>query len=145
MPELSLDQAQAMIARTLSRARELALKPLAVVVLDERGVVKASACEDGTSLRRFDIAHAKAYGAIALGMGSRSIGKRAREQPHFVAAVSHVTDGALIPVAGGVLIRNRDGGLVGGMGVSGDTSDHDEIVALAGIGAVGLVADPGSD
>lgn len=145
MPDLTLPQAQVILVRALSRARELSLKPLAVVVLDARGAVKASACEDGTSLRRFDVAHAKAHGAIALGMGSRTIGKRAREQPHFVAAVSHVVHGALVPVAGGVLIRSHDGELLGGVGVSGDTSDQDEAVAMAGIDAAGLVADPGSD
>lgn len=145
MPDLTLPQAQAILSRALSRARELTLKPLAVVVLDARGAVKASACEDGTSLRRFDVAHAKAYGAIALGMGSRTIGKRAREQPHFIAAVSHVVQGTLIPVAGGVLIRNHDGELLGGVGVSGDTSDQDEAVAMAGIDDALLIADPGSD
>ena len=103
---------------------------------------QAAAAEDGTSLKRTEIAHGKAHGALALGMGSRAIAKRAEGQGSFIAAVSHVAGGALIPVPGGVLVR--DGAtLLGAVGVSGDTSDNDEVAALAGIAAVGLAADPG--
>ena len=145
MPELTLPIAQTIIATALSHARELKLKPLAIVVLDDRGTVKAAASEDGTSLRRFEVAHGKAYGALALGLGSRSIGKRAREQPSFVAAASHIAGGALVPVPGGVLLKNSDGVLLGSVGASGDTSDNDERVVLAGIEAAGLLGDPGAD
>lgn len=145
MGDLTLPIGQTIIAKALSQARELNLKPLAIVVLDDRGAVRAAAAEDGTSLRRFEVAHGKAYGALALGLGSRSIGKRAREQPSFVAAVSHIAGGALVPVPGGVLLKNRDGVLLGSVGASGDTSDNDEHVVLAGIEAVGLVGDPGAD
>lgn len=145
MGDLTLPVGQTIIAKALSHARELNLKPLAIVVLDDRGAVRAAAAEDGTSLRRFEVAHGKAYGALALGLGSRSIGKRAREQPSFVAAVSHIAGGALVPVPGGVLLKNRDGILLGSVGASGDTSDNDERVVLAGIEAVGLVGDPGAD
>jgi uncharacterized protein GlcG (DUF336 family) len=145
MSEFTLAVAQKIIAEALSLARKLDLKPLALVVLDDRGAVRAAAAEDGTSLRRFEVAHGKAFGALALGLGSRTIGKRARDQPYFVAAVSHVTGGALIPVPGGVLLRNRDGTLLGSVGASGDTSDNDERVVLAGIEAAGLVGDPGAD
>lgn len=139
---ITLPQARAILDATLAEARRLQLKPMAVVVLDARGAWKAVAAEDGTSLRRTEIAHGKAYGALALGMGSRAIGKRAEAQAYFVAAVSHVADGALIPVPGGVLVR--DGAtLLGAIGVSGDTSDHDEAAALAGIAAAGLVGDAG--
>jgi uncharacterized protein GlcG (DUF336 family) len=145
MSGLTLPVAQAIVAEALSLARKLELKPLVVVVLDERGAVKAAAAEDGTSLRRYDVAYGKAHGALALGLGSRSIAKRAREQPFFVAAVSHVVGGALVPVPGGVLVKDSEGRLLGSVGVSGDTSDNDERVVLAGIGAMGLVGDPGSD
>jgi uncharacterized protein GlcG (DUF336 family) len=97
---------------TLAEARRLNLKPLALVVLDGRGAVKAAVAEDGTSLKRFEVAHGKAYGALALGIGSRAIGKRAVDQPTFVAAVSHVVGGALVPVPGGVLARAGDGQVV---------------------------------
>jgi uncharacterized protein GlcG (DUF336 family) len=143
--ELTLQIAQSIVAKALSYARELSLNPLAIVVFDDRGAVKAAACEDGTSLRRYEVAHGKAFGALALGLGSRSIGKRAKEQPHFVAAVSHIAGGALVPVPGGVLLRNREGKLLGSVGASGDTSDNDERVVLAGIESTGLVGDPGAD
>jgi len=143
--ELTLSIAQTIIAEALSHARDLKLKPLAIVVLDDRGALKAAVSEDGTSLRRYEVAHGKAYGALALGTGSRSIGKRANEQPYFVAAVSHIMRGALVPVPGGVLLHSREGVLLGAVGASGDTSDNDERVVLAGIEATGLVGDPGAD
>ena len=129
----------------LAHARQAGLKPLVVVVLDARGVVKAAAAEDGTSLKRFEIAQGKAHGALALGLGSRSIGKRAQDQAYFVAAVSHVVGGNLVPVAGGVLVYGPDKVLLGAVGASGDTSDNDESAVMAGIAAVGLVGDPGAD
>lgn len=142
MTALTLAVAQSLIAATLIEARERGMKPLSIVVLDARGALKAAACEDGTSLKRTEIAHAKAHGGLALGLGSRALMGRAETQPSFIASVSHVV-GPLIPVPGGVLIRAADGTLIGAVGVSGDTSDHDEIAAMAGITAVGLVADAG--
>lgn len=142
---LTLSVAQTIIAETIAHARNLKLKPLVIVVLDVRGAVKLAASEDGTSLRRYEVAHGKAYGALALGTGSRSIRKRAKEQPHFIAAASHVTGGALVPVPGGVLLKSKEGLLIGAVGASGDFSDNDEQVVLAGIQAAGLVGDPGAD
>ena len=143
MSDLLLSAAQTILDAARAEARRLSLKPLALVVLDSRGAVKAAAVEDGTSLKRFEVAHGKAYGALALGMGSRAIGKRATEQPTFVAAVSHVVGGALVPVPGGVLAKAGDGQVVGAIGISGDTSDNDEACAKAGIEAAGLTADTG--
>ena len=140
---LTLDQAQTIVAAALQEARRTGLKPLVVTVLDARGAPKALAAEEGTSLRRSDIAHGKAYGALALGMGSRAIAKRAASDPAFVAAVTHTTGGALVPVPGGVLLRDAEGTLLGAIGISGDTSDNDEAAALAGIAAAGLLGDPG--
>ena len=140
---LTLDQAQTILAAALAECRRLSLKPVVVAVLDARGTYKALAAEDGTSLRRAEIAHGKAYGALSLGMDSRAIGVRAVDQPHFIAAVSHVSGGALIPVAGGVLVRNAAGTLLGAVGISGDTSDNDEAAAIAGIAAAGLQPDGG--
>ena len=139
---MTLEQAQAILSATLAEARRMQLKPMSVVVLDARGAWKAVAAEDGTSLKRTEIAHGKAHGALALGMGSRAIGKRAAEQPFFVAAVTHAAGGALIPVPGGVLVRSG-AALLGAVGVSGDTSDNDEAAALAGIAAAGLEGDAG--
>ena len=141
MAALTLAQAQTIVSAALAHARANKFAPMGVVVLDARGVLKAYAAEDGTSLRRSDIAIGKAHGALAMGVGSRTLGKRAEERPHFVAAVTHAVGGSLIPVAGGVLIKG-EGGFIGALGVTGDTSDNDEAAALAGIAAAGLTADP---
>ena len=143
MSAFTLDTAQAIVRAALAEAGRRGLKPLAVTVLDERGSLKASAAQDGTSLSRDKVAHAKAYGALALGLGSRALGKRAEEQPTFIAAVNGVVGGALVPVPGGVLVRDGEGRVLGAVGISGDTSDNDEVVAIAGIEAAGLRPDAG--
>ena len=144
MDQINLEIAQAIVAVALAEARGRSLKPLAVAVLDARGALRAFAAEDGASLRRGEIALGKANGALALGLGSRALMRRAEEQPSFIAAVTHVVGGSLIPVPGGVLIRAVAGGpVIGAVGISGDTSDNDEIACVAGVKAVGLLADPG--
>ncbi len=142
MSSISLSHAQKVIDAALAHAREADLKPLSVAVLDSRGALKAAASEEGVSLKRFEVAHGKAHGALALGMGSRALGARAEQQAYFIAAASHVA-GPLVPVPGGVLIKSEDGELLGAVGISGDTSDNDEAACLAGIKAAGLVGDPG--
>ena len=144
MQDLTLEHARTIVDAALAKGTEKSLKPLAVAVLDARGVLKAFAAQDGTSLKRAEIAMGKAGGALALGMGSRAIAKAAAERPAFVAAATHAVGGSLVPVPGGVLILDR-GEVVGAVGVSGDLSDNDEICAVAGIEAAGLVADPGQD
>lgn len=143
MSALTLDQARSIIAGALGHARTNNFQKLAIAVLDARGAQKAFAAEDGTSLKRGDIALGKAAGALAMGMGSRALFNRAQQQPSFIAAVTHAVGGSLIPVPGGVLIKDSSGMLLGAVGISGDTSDNDEAAALAGIAASGLVADPG--
>jgi uncharacterized protein GlcG (DUF336 family) len=143
MPQLTLDQAQTIVATALRHATENKLQPLAVAVLDARGVPKAFAAQDGTSLRRYEIASGKAHGALSMGIGSRALAKRAATTPHFIAAVTHAVGGSLIPVPGGVLIRTADRAIIGAVGISGDNSDNDEAAAIAGITAAGLTADPG--
>ena len=145
MIDLTLDAARTIVATALRTARERGLKPLAVVIYDARGALKCVEVEDGTSLRRAEVACGKANGSLALGMGSRAIHARAEAQPYFVAAISHLAGpDALVPVPGGVLIRGKDGRLLGAIGISGDTSDNDEICAVAGIEAAGLVAETGA-
>jgi uncharacterized protein GlcG (DUF336 family) len=141
---MKLETAQKILAGALASARGKNFKPLAVAVLDARGALKTMAAEDGTSLKRAEIAVGKAHGSLSMGLGSRTIAKMAAERPHFVAAVTHAVGGALIPVPGGVLIRDGAGALLGAVGVSGDTSDNDEIAAFAGIEAAGCKADPGA-
>lgn len=141
---MQLASAQIVLQEALRLARARAMKPLAVVVIDARGAIRAAASEDGTSLHRFDVAHGKAYGAVALGMSSRLIMERAEKQAYFVAAMSHITGGRVVPVPGGVLIRDGAGALLGAVGISGDTSENDEACCVAGIAAAGLVADTGA-
>lgn len=135
---MKLETAQKIVAGALAKARENGMMPLAVVILDTRGVLKAMAAEDGISLKRPEIATGKAHGALSLGIGSRAIFERAQQQPFFVAAVTHAAGGSLIPVPGGVLIKDGEGTLLGAIGISGDNSDNDEIAAVAGVEAVGL-------
>ncbi len=143
MTTLTLETALTIMNTVLKAGSERKLSPLAVVVLDARGCVKASAAQDGTSLMRAEVAHGKAYGAVALGIGSRAIFKRANEQPYFVDAVNSLARGALVPVPGGVLIQDGNGTLLGAVGISGDTSYNDEACAVAGIEAAGLKANAG--
>jgi len=142
--DLTLAQAKTIIEHTLAAQGANGFKPMAVVVLGAAGTIKASESQDGTSLLRPKVAHGKAYGAISLGIGSRALFERAKAEPFFIQAVNSLCDGALVPVAGGVLVRNSDGELIGSVGVTGDTSDNDELCAVAGIEAAGLVADTGA-
>jgi uncharacterized protein GlcG (DUF336 family) len=142
MTDLTLDVARKILDAALAKAVEKKLKPLVVMVLDARGCVKLSAAQDGTSLLRSEIAQGKAYGALAMGMGSRALFQRAQEQAYFIGAVNTLAQGRLVPVPGGVLIQSG-GALLGAVGISGDTSDNDEACAIAGIEAAGLKANPG--
>ena len=143
MTTLTVDHARTIVRATLDAGRKAGFKPLSVVVLDAGGHVKAFEREDGSSNRRFDIAYGKAHGAISLGMGSRALMARAESQAYFIAAATSAIGGSLVPVPGGVLVKDASGNIVGAVGVSGDTSDNDEAAALAGIAATGLVADAG--
>ena len=141
---MNLSIAQSILAGALALARQRNMKPLAVAVLDARGAVRAAASEEGTRWHRLDVAVGKAYGGIALGMSSRKIMERAENQAYFVAAMSHITGGRMVPVPGGVLIRDAAGALIGAVGISGDTSDNDEACCCAGIAAAGLIAETGA-
>lgn len=142
MAKLNLEAARRIIAAALADGRAKALKPLSVIVLDAGGHPVAFEREDGASNLRFKIAHGKAYGALAVGSGSRALFNRAQEQPYFVQALNGLADGAVVPVPGGVLIRDGAGGdILGAVGITGDTSDNDETAALAGIQAAGFVGE----
>jgi uncharacterized protein GlcG (DUF336 family) len=143
MTTLTLADARTITAAALAEGAEWGLQPLSVIVLDAGGHVKSFERQDGASCMRFHVAHGKAFGAIGLGVGSRALLARAEQQPVFVAAVNGAFDGALVPVPGGVLMRDADGELVGAVGVSGDSSDNDEVAAVAGVIAAGFVAEAG--
>jgi uncharacterized protein GlcG (DUF336 family) len=142
MPDLDLALAETILHAALAEAVDHNLNPVAVAVLDSRGCPKALASQDGVSLLRAQIAHAKAYGALAMGAGSRALYVRAQQQSYFIAAMNTLAGGQLVPVPGGVLIH-ADRVLLGAVGVSGDSSDNDEMCAVAAIESVGLRADTG--
>jgi uncharacterized protein GlcG (DUF336 family) len=140
MTRISLDHAQAIVAGALKQGRALNLKPISAVVLDAGGHMVAFAREDNSSNLRPQIATAKASGALALGVSSRAIGEMAIERPTFVNAAAGLNSAGIVPAAGGVLVRDGAGTVIGAVGVTGDTSDNDEKAALAGISAAGLSA-----
>jgi uncharacterized protein GlcG (DUF336 family) len=137
MTNLSLEQAQTIVAAALKEGRTLGLKPLSVAVLDAGGHLVAFAREDNSSNLRPQIAVAKASGALALGVSSRVIGEMAIERPTFVNAAAGLNPAGIVPAAGGVLIQSG-GVTIGAVGVTGDLSDNDEKCAVAGMAAVGL-------
>ena len=117
------------------------LKPMTAVVIDAGGAVSSAQRQDGASPIRIDLAKGKAHGAVMMGISSRKLGERAEHQAYFIQAVNALCDGSLVPVAGGVLVRDSTGAIIGAVGVTGDTSDHDEELAIAAIEAQGLQAD----
>lgn len=143
MASLSLSKANKIIAVAFRQGAELGLKPLAVAVLDAGGHLLAFQRQDGASMMRYEIASGKAYGAIAVGAGSRWLNAQAIERPHFLEGLSNVSGGRIIAVPGGVLVRGRNSEIIGAVGVTGDTSDNDEICAIAAIESAGFQADGG--
>lgn len=144
MTHLPLQKARAIVDRSLAVARERGFNPMAAVVLDARGSLKAAAAEDGCPIVRWQIAFGKANVCVKFGAGGRRVEAIAKDRPHFLAGLESVIgDGGAVPVPGGVLIRDAEGHLLGACGMSGDTSDNDEAALIAAIEAAGLVADAG--
>ena len=140
---MTLEQANKIATVALQRARAQKMKPMAVVVLDERGAMRAVLAEDNTSVGRAKVAFGKANGCIMMGLGSRALQHRAKDNPQFMSACDNLF-GGLIAVPGGVLIKDAAGNVTGSVGISGDTSDNDEACAMAGIAAAGLKGDTGA-
>lgn len=138
---ISLRRARTIIRKAMEKGAEMELKPLSVVVLDAGGHVIAFERADGAAPGRFAIAHGKAYGSVMLGMAGTAQMARAEAQGYFMAAVNGVYGGAVVPVPGGVLVRDRKGAVIGAVGVTGDTSDNDAEAAVSAIEAVGLTAE----
>ena len=141
MAEISAGKARSIIRKALAKGNEMGLKPLSVVILDAGGHVKAFEREDGAAPGRFAIAHGKAYGSVMLGMAGTAQMARAEQQAYIMAAVNGVYGGQVVPVPGGVLVRDKRGNVIGAVGVTGDTSDNDVIAAMAGIEAAGLTGE----
>ncbi len=140
---LTLEQAHKIATVSLQHARSHKMKPMAVVVLDERGATRAVLAEDNSSVGRSKVAFGKANGCIQMGLGSRALQARAKDNPQFMVAADNMF-GGLIAVPGGVLIKDAAGNILGSVGISGDTSDNDEACAMAGLASVGLIGDGGA-
>lgn len=138
MTELTLAQAQAIITAALARSKAEGFKPMGIAVLDAAGHLKAFAREDGASMFRFDIAQAKAWGAVGMGISSRQLAQRAKDNPNFFVSLSATSGGKFLPQPGAVLILSNDGQMLGAVGASGGTGDEDELICAAGVEAVGL-------
>ena len=141
MPELTLKQANVIVSKAFEKAREMKIKPLAVVVLDHAGNIVSAQREDGASMFRMDVAKGKAWGAVAMGASSRALGKRARENPNFFLSLASTAQGKFLPQTGAALIRAKDGTILGAAGASGGTGDEDEACSAFGIEQAELVAD----
>ena len=137
---VTLAQATTIVDVALKRGREIHCAPLTVAVLDAGGHLVAFKREDRSGILRYDIANGKAWGALGMGFGSRELADRAGKNPLFFGVLATVAQGRLVPVPGGVLIKDADGAVLGAVGISGDTSDKDEVCAVAGIEAAGLKA-----
>ncbi len=137
MSRMTLALADTIVTAALAKGREMKFAPLTVAVLDAGGHLTAFKREDRSGILRFDIAFGKAWGALGMGFGSRELAARAQSAPAFINAIAVASGGRVVPVPSGVLVIDAEGEVIGAVGISGDTSDNDEICALAGIAAGG--------
>ena len=135
---LTLAQAQSIIQGALAHSKSQQFKPMAIAVLDEAGHLKAFAREDGASMCRFEVAQAKAWGAVGMGVSSRVLAQRAKDNPNFFVSLAATASGKFLPQTGAVLIHSASGQLLGAVGASGGTGDEDELICIAGIESAGL-------
>ena len=140
MSKLTLAQANQIIAAALAASAKAGYKPMGIAVLDEAGHLKAYASEDGASMFRFDIARAKAWGAVGMGIASRKLAERARDNPNFFVSLAATAEGKFLPQTGAVVIKDAAGTVMGAVGASGGTGDEDEAICIAGVQAAGLTA-----
>jgi uncharacterized protein GlcG (DUF336 family) len=138
---LTLKQANTIIEKGLAKAREMKIKPLAIVVLDDSGNIVSAQREDGASMFRMDVAKGKAWGAVAMGASSKALANRAKSNPNFFLTLATTAGGKFLPQTGAALIKDKDGAIIGSAGASGGTGEEDEACCVAGIEASGLVAD----
>ena len=138
MNQLTLQQANQIIAAALAKSKESGYQPMGIAVLDAAGNLKAYASEDGASMFRFDVARAKAWGAVGMGVSSRTLAQRAKDNPNFFVSLAATAGGKFLPQTGAVVIRNAQGALLGAVGASGGTGDEDEAICIAGVQAAGL-------
>lgn len=137
---LTLQQASQIITAALAKSKEDGYKPMGIAVLDASGNLKAFVSEDGASMFRFDIARAKAWGAVGMGMSSRTLAQRAKDNPNFFVSLAATAEGKFLPQTGAVVIKDAQGNVIGAVGASGGTGDEDEAICIAGVEAAGLSA-----
>ena len=141
MSSPTLKQANAIIDGALAKAREMKIKPLAVVVVDASGNIVSAQREDNASMFRFDVALGKSWGAVAMSCSSRALGRRAKDNPNFFLTLAATAKGKFLPQTGAALIKDAQGNILGSAGASGGTGDEDEACCVAGIEKAGLTAD----
>ncbi len=138
MSALTLAQANTIIAAALAQSKKAGYNPMGIAVLDASGNLKAFASENGASMFRFDIARAKAWGAVGMGASSRVLMQRAKDNPNFFVSLSATSNGKFLPQTGAVVIKDASGQIIGAVGASGSTGDEDEAICIAGVEAAGL-------
>ncbi|MEO8526125.1 MAG: heme-binding protein [Caldimonas sp.] len=139
MTSLTLAQASAMIGAALEASHRAGYKPMAVVVLDDAGHLKAAQREDGASMFRIDVATGKAWAAVGMGASSRTLAARAKDNPNFFVTLAATANGRFLPQTGAVLIKDATGLVLGAIGASGGSGDEDEAICIAGVLAAGLL------
>jgi uncharacterized protein GlcG (DUF336 family) len=142
---ISLEQAQTIVRAALEHGTEQGFQPLTVAVLDNGGALVALGRQDGSGYLRPDLATAKAWGILGMGINNRALAARAADSPDIYNSLVALAGGKIVSVPGGVFIRDAQGTLIGAVGVSGDASLNDEAAALAGIAAAGLVSETGAE
>lgn len=141
MTELTLALSNTILNAALAQAGAQGYRPMSAVVLDAGGHLVAMQRQDGATMFRTEIATGKAWAAVAMGVSSRALGKRAADNPNFFAALASTGQGKFIPQVGAVLIKNGAGVVLGAVGASGGTGDEDEAICIHGVEAAGLKAD----
>ena len=142
MRAISLAQTNTMIEAALAAAAERGLKPLAVIVLDAGGRVKAFQKQDGAALLRFEISYGKAFAALGMGRSSKLVLQKYRDKPKFIDNLEQLSDGPIFLEGGAQLILDEHGEVVGAIGITGDSNEMDDEVAMVGIRAAGFHVDP---
>ena len=141
MSAITLDQANRIIEAIIKRGIELDCRPISAVVVEPGCIVKAFQKEDGASMMRFEMAFGKAYAALALSRSSKLMRIRNEEKPVFMRYLMEASGGKIFAEGGGQQIRDKDGEVIGAVGVTGDTEDRDDELAAHGIHAAGLKTD----
>jgi uncharacterized protein GlcG (DUF336 family) len=141
MRAITLDEAVRIINETFAEAKRRDASPLTAVLLDAGGRLKAALKQDGAALLRFEVAHGKAYAALAMGRESRQVLQKAKDKPLFMQSLMELADGPMFLEGGGQLIRDSEGEVVGAIATTGDSNEVDDLCAIAGIRSAGFMTD----